>query len=328
MTVRQAVLLVGGRATRMWPITAEIPKALLPVAGRPFINLQLDALRAVGVQQVFLTVGHAFLDEWETFASDAPEGLAIELIVEDEPLDTAGGVRSALDRLDDRFLVLNGDVVLDGDLSLLVGPQPDGVVGTLALVEVDDTSPYGVVVVDADARVERFLEKETAVGVADRTVNAGAYLLSAEALAGYQPGPLSFERTVFPDLAARRELSAVTIDARWLDIGTPTLYLDAHAAVLGAKDSWQWVAPDAVVEDGATVDQAVILPGARIEADAVVRRAVVGWDARIGRATVVDGESMIGARAVIGAGCEVSRGARVGADVLIGDGALIFNPPQ
>jgi mannose-1-phosphate guanylyltransferase len=326
VTVRQAVLLVGGRATRMWPITAEIPKGLLPLAGKPFIEYQIARLADLGVEEVFLTVGTHLLDEWEAFASEPVDGVQLRLIVEDEPLDTAGGVRSALDRLDERFFVLNGDVILEADLSPLMADT--GAEATLALVEVEDTSAYGVVVVGENGRVERFLEKMPTVDAPARTVNAGVYVMSRAALAAYPPGPLSFERDVFPDLAGRGVLGAVTLDARWLDIGTPTLYLDAHAEMLGGGGTWVWIDPSATVSSGAVVEDAVVLGGARIGSGAVVSRGVIGWDAVVDEGATVTGDSMIGPRAVVGAGCELTGGARLAPDAVLGAAAIRFRPPE
>ncbi|HUG74434.1 MAG TPA: NDP-sugar synthase [Acidimicrobiia bacterium] len=326
MTVRQAVLLVGGRATRMWPITAEIPKGLLPLVGLPFIEYQIDRLAEIGVDEVFLTVGTHLLDEWEAFVSQPVSGVVLRLIVEDQPLDTAGGVRSALDGLDERFFVLNGDVILDADLRPLLADT--GTEATLALVEVDDTSPYGVVVVGEDGRVERFLEKMPTADAPARTVNAGVYVMSRAALEAYPLGPLSFERTVFPDLAERGALAAVTLDARWLDIGTPTLYLDAHGETLGGAGAWSWIDPSATVSPEAVVEDAVVLGGARVGPGAVVRRGVIGWDAVVGEGATVTGDSMIGPRAVVGARCELTGGARLAPDAVLGEAAIRFQPPE
>ena len=327
MTVRQAVLLVGGRATRMWPITAEVPKGLLPLAGLPFIEYQITRLAELGVDEVLLTVGTHLLDEWEAFASRPVGGVDLRLIVEDLPLDTAGGVRSVLDELDDRFFVLNGDVILEADLRPLVTDV--NAEATLALVEVDDTSAYGVVVVGGDGRVERFLEKMPTADAPARTVNAGVYVLSRGALEDYPPGPLSFERTVFPDLAGRSALAAVTLDGRWLDIGTPTLYLDAHGGMLGGDGgAWSWIDPSATVAPEAMIEDAVVLGGARIGPGAVVRRGVIGWDAVVGDEATITGDSMIGARAVVGARCELAGGVRLAPDAVLGEAAIRFQPPE
>src|SRR3990172_8897759 len=228
VSIRQAVLLVGGRGTRMWPLTSDVPKGLLPLAGVPFVEYQLRQLAAAGISEVFLAVGRELLGAWERYAATSPGGLAVRLVVEEEPLDTAGPVRAVLDLLDDRFLVLNGDVVVEADLAALLGDHGEA---TLGLVEVADTSAYGVVVTRSDGVVDRFIEKPPTAEAPARTVNAGMYALDRAVLAGYPEGRLSFERVVFPELAAAGALRAVVLTGRWIDIGTPSLYLAAHDVV-------------------------------------------------------------------------------------------------
>ena len=196
--IRQAVLLVGGRGTRMWPLTADRPKGLLPVAGVPFIELQFRLLAEVGVEEVILAVGLEHEAAWKEYAAGVIEP-RVTVSVEESPLDTAGPVCAVCPQLDDRFLVLNGDVVLEGELGRFVAEASD-LPAVLALVEVEDTSAYGVVVTGADGRVERFVEKPSPETAPARTINAGMYLMSRHVLERYQQGPLSFERTVFPAL--------------------------------------------------------------------------------------------------------------------------------
>lgn len=346
MTVRQALLLVGGRGTRMSPLTADVPKGLIPVAGVPFLELQLRQLGAIGIEEFLLAVGTHQLEAWEEFAARR-EG--VHLVVEQEPLDTAGPVRQALDLLDERFMVLNGDVIIEADLAGYLAAVPAAAEATLALVEVDDTSAYGVVVLDADGMVEAFVEKPKPEDAPARTVNAGMYVMTRRAIEQYPAGRLSFERVVFPDLASRRALGGVVIDGRWMDIGTPELYLDTTGAVLrGATTlhtppgphltegdvrgtlggSWSWVGPGATVAEGAVVEDAVVLPGASIGPDAVIRGAVIGWDAVIGEGAVVTGASMVGTGATIGAGTELDHGVRIAPGAVLRPGDVTFSPPK
>jgi len=346
VTIHQAVLLVGGRGTRMWPLTAKIPKGLLPVAGVLFLDLQIRQLAAAGIDEVFLAVGRSQLDEWERFAADR-EG--VRLVVEDEPLDTAGPVRAALDGLDDRFLVLNGDVVLEADLTAYLTAVRPEVKATLGLVEVEDPSAYGVVVLDDSGMVVRFVEKPPADEAPAQTVNAGMYVMTRSALADYGEGPLSFERVVFPGLAAEGSLQGVVIEGWWLDIGTPDLFLDCTGAVLSGATAlhrpasrhliegecigettggWSWIAAGARVESGAVVEESVVLPGATIGSKAIVRRAIVGWDATVGDHSLVTGATIIGAGAWIGPNTELNHGMRIAPGARLESGAVTFSPPE
>jgi mannose-1-phosphate guanylyltransferase len=331
----------------MWPLTAATPKGLLPLAGVPFVEYQLRQLSAVGVEEVFLGIGRGMVDSWERFAATSPGGLTVRLAIEEHPLDTAGPVRAVLDHLDERFLVLNGDVVIEADLQPLVASSADA---TLGLVEVADTSAYGVVVIGADGVVEKFIEKPPTATAPARTVNAGMYALTRKAIAGYPEGPLSFERVVFPDLAAASRLRGVVLEGQWIDIGTPGLYLAAHRAVFAGgsalhrpaaahesagavvagrqEGSWSWIAPRVQVASGAIVAEAVVMSGAVIAEGAVVRGAVIGADAVIGRGAIVTGAAVVGGGARIGAGCELDHGVRIAPGATLEAGSVTFQPPQ
>jgi mannose-1-phosphate guanylyltransferase len=351
MRPRQAVLLVGGRGTRMWPLTETMPKALLPVGGLPFVEFQLRQLDAAGVEQVFLAVGRDHEPAWERYVSEREGAPEVCLSFEDEPLDTAGPVVAVLDRIDDPFFVLNGDIILDTDLAAFASQASPDAIGTLALIELDDPSAYGVVVTGDDGRVGRFVEKPPAGAEPANTVNAGMYLLRRDALAGHEPGPLSFERTVFPSLAEHGLLGAGIVVGTWLDIGTPELYLSCNEAVFGGmtrvyrprsrhvavegasvsgrtEGAWSWIGAGALVADGAVVAESVVLPGARIAAGARVHRAVVGWNAEIGEEAVVCGATLVGAGASVGAGCELDHVMRVAPGAVLPAGSVTFSPPR
>lgn len=345
MTVRQAVLLVGGRGTRVWPLTAHVPKALLPVAGIPFIEYQIRLVAAAGVEEVVLAVGQDHLAAWKAYVEAWDGTPSLSLAIEEEPLDTAGGLVAAIDRLEERFLVLNGDVVLEADLAAFVAGAPPAAAGTIALVEVEDPSAYGVVVTDDDHMVEAFVEKPPLGTEPAKTVNAGIYVLERRALEEYPRGRLSFERVVFPTLAARGDLGGVLVEGRWLDIGTQALLLDTNGFVLSGKStlyrpetphagsggnregSWSWVADGATVHDDAVIEEGMVMEGAVVHGGAVVRRAVVGPGAVIGAGSLVTGDAFVGPGARIGAGCEIDGGMRVAPDAVLPPGSVTFRPP-
>jgi mannose-1-phosphate guanylyltransferase len=318
-------------------LTHTTPKGLLPVAGVPFIELQFRLLAEVGVEEVILAIGTTHEAAWRDYAVTVTSP-HVDVSVEQTPLDTAGPVRAVLDRLDERFLVLNGDVVLEGELTEFVAQAPDAP-AVLALVRVEDTHAYGVVVTRADGMVDRFVEKPPRGTAPADTVNAGMYLLRRQVIERYPPGRLSFERVVFPNLVDSGELGAVTIHGEWLDIGTPELLLATHDAVAAGRSRlvafpdpvsgpWRSVQPGAVVERGAVVEESVVLEGATIRAGAMVRRAVIGRGAVIEPGAIVTGGSVIGENAVIGTGCEIDRGARIAPDSKLAPGSVTFSPPE
>ena len=349
--IRQAVLLAGGRGTRMWPLTEDTPKALLPLAGVRFIEYQIRLVAAAGVEQVFLAVGREHAAAWRAFVDEWDVTPELHLSFEETPLDTAGPVRALLRRLDERFLVLNGDVIFDAPIDDFIAHAREDAAGVLALVRVEDPSAYGVVVTDAAGMVERFVEKPAPGTEPADTVNAGVYLLSRDALAEYPAGRLSFERQVFPDLVSAGRLAGVAVEGAWLDIGTPTLYLETHRAVMMGETrlppaagphvagegttlagnqagTWSWIGSGVTVDEGATVEESVVLDGAVLGEGAAVKRSIVGWNAEVMPGARLSGDSIVGGAAVVGPGCEVDCGLRVAPGTKLGPRAVTFRPPR
>lgn len=347
--IRQAVLLLGGRGTRLWPLTATVPKGLLPLAGLPFVEYQLRLVHEGGIEEVLLAVGKEHQEAWATFIEQRAGPPELQLAVEEQPLDTAGQVVSLAPRMEERFLVLNGDVLFDASLPDLLQRMPEGD-GVLVLARVEDPSAFGVVVLDAGDAVERFVEKPPPGTAPADTVSAGMYLFRRQALAGFGPGPVSFERQVFPALAQEGRLKGLVTEGLWVDIGTPGLYIAAHGLVLGGhcrlhrpdaphqsaegavvagqrEGAWSWVGPHAVVDEGAVVAEAVLLDGAHIHSGARVEGAVVGWDSRVLPGAGVAEGAVVGRGCEIGPECELARGVRVGPGASLGVRDISFSPP-
>ncbi|MBT8249117.1 MAG: NDP-sugar synthase [Acidimicrobiia bacterium] len=331
----------------MWPLTDTVPKGLLPVAGVPFIELQFRLLAEVGVEEVILAIGTSHESAWRTYAEGTTSPV-VHLAVEQSKLDTAGPLVAVRDQLDDRFLVLNGDVVLEGSLGQFVEDAPD-LPAVLSLVGVEDTSAYGVVVTNDLGKVERFIEKPPPGTAPTNAVNAGMYLMSRSVFDAYDEGALSFEQTVFPSLVEQGLLGGVKIDGVWLDIGTPPLYLQTHrdvaagnsrlvnmepahhgigANVAGDLDgNWNFIGPGAVVEEGARVRESIVLAGATIRSGSVVEDSIVGWNAVVENARISD-TTVIGAGAVVGEGCELTAAVRIGPGSSLSARSVTFEPPS
>ncbi|HEY5578795.1 MAG TPA: NDP-sugar synthase [Acidimicrobiia bacterium] len=342
--IRQAVLLLGGRGTRLWPLTEARPKGLLPVSGLPFFEYQVRMLAELGVHEVFLAVSKAWQDTWDEYLGSRPELSHVETIPEETPLDTAGPVRSMLDRLDGPFLTLNGDVLFDADLRSLL--EPGATRSTIVLTRVEDPSSFGVVVLDDSGLVQRFVEKPPRQRAPADTISAVIYLLDPEALSQFAEGPLSFERKVFPALAAQGLLAGVVVEGAWMDIGTPELYIEAHEHVSaglsrvyapesphgpgeagGAIEGFAWIGKGALVEPGASVGRSVLLSGSVVRSGAVVRGSVLAWGAEVLEGAEVTGGTVIGESAVVGAGCELS-GVRIAPGVVLPERAVTMKPPR
>ena len=285
-----ALILAGGLGTRLRPLTDETPKSLLPIANRPFLEHQIDHLRSHGVDRVVLSLGY-LPDAIEAYFGDR-----CEYVVEPEPLGTGGAIRFAGGGFDSTFLVCNGDILTDLDLTALVAFHRErDARATIALTPVDDPSRYGLVLTTGGGAVTAFVEKPAPGTVAPPAqINAGTYVLEPDVLDLIEAGrQVSIEHDVFPRLVGDG-LHALGSDARWRDIGTPESYLEANlermpAAGLvdptaridaGAVVERSVVGPGVTVDARARVRESVLLAGARVEADTVVERTVVGADGR------------------------------------------------
>jgi mannose-1-phosphate guanylyltransferase len=341
----QAVILAGGEGTRLRPLTYTTPKPVMPLAGRPFLTFMLDWLRRHGVDEAILSCG--FLsDGVHRVLGDIYDGMRLRYVIEEEPLGTAGPVRLAHDEglLEERVLILNGDVLTDIDLTAeLAQHERTGARATLALVPVEDTSSYGVVPTDAEGRVEAFLEKGEG-GAPTNLINAGAYVLDRELIEEIPPGrAVSFEREVFPRVVGEG-LYGYEADGYWIDIGTPERYLEATFDLLagtveselpprdetgsliyeGSLTAGAHIGPQTVigrhcsVGSDATVERSVLHDGVVVGPDCVVRESVLGTGARVDRGARIDRGAMVGAGAVIAAGAVVEEGARIAPDERVG----------
>jgi mannose-1-phosphate guanylyltransferase len=333
----QALVLAGGKGTRLRPLTLSVPKPVMPLAGRPFLTFMLDWLERHGVNNAILSCG--FLsDAVERVLGDRHRGVALHYVVEDEPLGTAGPVRLAADTglVDDRLLVLNGDTLTDIDLTAEIAQhEATAATATLALAAVKDTASYGVVPTSEDLQVEAFLEKSAAPPT--NRINAGAYVLEREVVDRIPAGrAVSFELEIFPALVGRG-LYGYMAEGYWIDIGTPERYLEATYDLLAARvksslpprdetgsliaagciTSGARVGPMSVlgrhcsVGDGSTVERSVLHDDVRMGVRCSVTGAVLAQGVRLEDDVVVEEGAIVGAGARVAAGCRVERGARV-----------------
>lgn len=348
-----AVILVGGKGTRLRPLTNSIPKPMLPVVGYPFLQHLLGRIREAGMTHVVL--GTSFKAEVfeEHFGDGSEMGLEIEYVVEDSPLGTGGGIRNVLPKLrHDRAMIFNGDILGGTDLNAVLRTHVDNDADvSLHLLRVADPRAFGCVPTAEDGRVEAFLEK--AEDPPTDQINAGCYVFQRDVVESIPEGRVvSVERDVFPDLLVKgRRLYGHVDQAYWRDLGTPDDF------VRGSSDLVRGIAPspllagrngEALVDEsaavaggalllggtvigrgaeigaGARVDTSVVFDGVEIEAGATVERCVVAAGARIGaRAHLRD--TVVGEGAVVGARCELQGGARVWPGVVLPDGGLRYS---
>jgi mannose-1-phosphate guanylyltransferase len=353
----QAVILVGGEGTRLRPLTSTLPKPLVPLVDRPFIVYMLEWLRGHGVDDVIMSCGFLADSVREALGDGSQLELSLRFVEEPDPRGTAGAVKHAAPMLEERFLVLNGDVLTDIDLTGQIAQhERTGARATLALVPVADPSAYGLVLLDGQRAVTEFIEKPSAEDAPGNLISAGAYVLEREILDLVPEGrKVSIEREVWP-LLVGDGLYGYPSTGYWLDIGTPGRYLQGTFDIIEGNvetplrealgDDWLAVdarasvqgrvVPPAVLERGVSVCESarvgslvVLGEGVSIGAGSRVERAVVLAGASIGegcelRDCIVAARCSVGARSRITAGAVLGEGVSVGADNVISRGARIF----
>jgi mannose-1-phosphate guanylyltransferase len=332
------VILVGGEGTRLRPLTSTVPKPVVPLVDRPFISYMLEWLREHGIDDVIMSCGFLATSVRNVLGDGSGVGVRLRFIEEPDPRGTAGAVKLAAPMLDERFLMLNGDVLTDIDLTAQIAQhEQTGARATLALVPVSDPTAYGVVVLREDRSVSDFVEKPGSDNVGSNLISAGAYVLEREILDLVAPDRnVSIEREVWP-LLVGEGLYGFPSEGYWLDIGTPQRYLqgtfdiiegNVHTAVRERLGS-DWLAlHESAQVLGRVVPPAVIERGVHVAEGALVGSlAVLGADVSIGAGTTVE-RSVILNGTVIGEGCRlrdciVAAGCRVGARTTITGGAVL-----
>ncbi|MET7742237.1 NDP-sugar synthase [Streptomyces sp. NPDC005385] len=358
----EAILLVGGRGTRLRPLTVHTPKPMVPAAGVPFLTHQLARARAAGVEHIVLATSY-LAEVFEPYFGDGSSlGLHLEYVTEEEPLGTGGAIRNVASRLrsgpDEPVLIFNGDILTGLDIPALVSThETTGADVSLHLTRVQDPRAFGLVPTDSTGRVTAFLEKpQTPEEIVTDQINAGAYVFRRSVIDTIPEGrPVSVERETFPELLATgAHLQGMVDSTYWLDLGTPQAFVRGSAdLVLGRAPSpavpgrcgdrlilpTATVAPDAKltggtvvcegarVGEGARISGSTILAGAVVEPGAVVTDSLVGLGARIGERTILTG-AVIGDGATVGADNELRDGVRIWCDAHIPAGALRFSSDQ
>ncbi len=344
--VLEAVMLVGGKGTRLRPLTISVPKPMLPVAGVPVTEHQIARAREAGVTRIVLGTSYRAEVFSDYFGSGEAVGVELKYVVEKVPLGTGGAIRNVASALesgpDDPVIVFNGDVLAGLDIAGLVQAWRDAQADVaLYLTKVEDPRPFGLVPTDEQGNVTAFLEKpQTPEEIVTDQINAGCYVFR-RALIDEIPAdrPVSVERETFPQLLeSGAKVIGFVDDGYWLDLGTPLAF------VQGSKDLVRGIAPSPAVPG--PVGEALLLPGAEVAVDAkVLGGTVIGRNARVAAGATVSGavvfddaligedaivtDSIVGRGAVIGprtvlTGVVVGDGAEIGSDNELLDGVRVF----
>ncbi len=332
----RAVVLVGGEGTRLRPLTFTTPKQMLPVAEVTMIERVLAHLASHGIDDAVLSLGYRPDAFRVAFPDGTCAGVKLSYAVEPEPLDTAGGIAFAARAagIDERFLVVNGDVLADVDLSALIEfHRSRGGQATIALTPMKDPSAFGVVPTDDRGQVTAFLEKPAPGQAPTNHINAGFYVLEPSVLDRVGEGArVNIEREVFPPLVEEEAVYGLAFDGYWIDTGTPDRYLQANLDYVtgtrgglpapGAKerDPGVWTLGAGVI-DGEIVGPSLLGDATFVGRNAVVQGSVIGGGARVESGAVVRG-SLLLPGAVVSPGARVE-GSIVGEGAVVGEDALV-----
>ncbi len=340
----QAVILVGGEGTRLRPLTSTVPKPVVPLVDRPFIAFMLEWLRAHGVDDVIMSCGFLATSVRNVLGDGSAYGIKLRFVEEPDPRGTAGALKYAERLLDERFLMLNGDVLTDIDLTGQIAQhERTHARATLALAPVADPSAYGLVRLNEDRSVKDFVEKPSPDRIDTNLISAGAYVLEREILDLVPVDRnVSIEREVWP-LLIDAGLYGFPADAYWLDIGTPERYLQGTFDIIEGNvdtpvrerlgDGWLAIAEGAQIH-GRAVPPAVIERGVHVAPGAHVGSLVVlGENVRVGPGATVErsvilGGTEIGAGCVlrdciVAAGCRVGQNSRIEGGAVLGEGVTV-----
>src|SRR6476661_4398029 len=289
----KAIMLAGGKGTRLRPLTIHTPKPIVPIFERPFLHYQLDLLKQVPeIDEVVLSLNYQPRRIEEIFGDGSAAGLNIRYVVEPAPLGTAGAVRYAGESLHESVVVFNGDVLTTVDLGAVLKLHRERKAkATIVLTPVENPSAYGLVETDAHGNIQRFLEKPKAEDITTNRINAGIYVLEPDTFDRIPSDVAwSVERSYFPSLIERGEtFVGYVYEGYWIDIGTPEKYTQVHRDIMDGRYAAgpfretgadrRWISREARIEEGATVegpcfvDEGVVVKaGARIAPYSVIGR--------------------------------------------------------
>jgi mannose-1-phosphate guanylyltransferase/phosphomannomutase len=344
----KAVIMAGGEGTRLRPLTSNAPKPLLPLVNRPMMEHIIDLLKRHGVDEIVVTVAFMANSIRNYFGDGSELGVTLTYATEESPLGTAGSVRNAMDQLTERFLVISGDVLTDIDLGAIVDFHDENkALATIGLAHVENPLEFGIVITQADGRIERFLEKPTWGQVFSDTINTGIFVLEPEIFDYIEADrPVDFSSEVFPKLLTdERPLFGAVAEGYWEDVGTLDAYLHAHKDILDGKvtvdiggfelSDGVWLGegadihPDAHItgpvvigdncriESGADIGPYAILgANVRVRGGAALERVVVQDNSYLGEAIRLRGT-------LVGRSCDLRKGVRTEEGVVLGDECFI-----
>ncbi|HET6849601.1 MAG TPA: sugar phosphate nucleotidyltransferase [Gaiellales bacterium] len=316
--------MAGGEGTRLRPLTSNQPKPMVPIVGKPCMEHIIDLLRRHGMTDIVVTVAYLPQVIRGYFGDGESMGVSLHYSVEETPLGTAGSVKNAEELLDETFIVISGDALCDFDLTAIVDAhRRSGAVATLGLKSVDNPLEFGVVIIDEDGRIERFLEKPSWGQVFSDTINTGVYVLEPEVLRMVPAGePYDFSKQLFPDCLSRgKPLHGHVVEGYWQDIGNLDQYRQANFDALEGRIELEL--PGIRLRENVFLGDGVQLPDlSQIEGPAYVGNySKIDVGARIGSYSVLGNNAVVKDGATISR-CVIDSGSYIGQSARI-EGAIL-----
>ncbi|MGD9750819.1 MAG: sugar phosphate nucleotidyltransferase [Acidimicrobiia bacterium] len=344
----KAVIMAGGEGSRLRPLTSNLPKPMMPLVNRPMMEHVVHLLARHGFDEIVVTVAYLASSIRNYFGDGSEFGVRMVYATEESPLGTAGSVRNAMAELQERFLVISGDVLTDIDLSAIWATHVQkGALATIGLTPVENPLEFGIVIAREDGTIERFLEKPSWGQVFSDTINTGIFVLEPEIFDFIEAGrPVDFSSEVFPKLLEEeRPLYGAVARGYWEDVGTLGAYVTAHKDILDGKVAVDipgfrladgvWLGegseidPTAVIEGPALIGQncrigpgvrvgeyAVLGANVRVRQNADLERVVIHDNAYIGESTRLRGT-------VVGRACDLRKGVRCEDGSVLGDECFV-----
>ncbi len=339
----QALILAGGKGTRLRPLTVYTPKPIVPVLNRPFLLYQIEILARAGITEIVLSLSYQ-PDKIEDLLGDGSDyGVKLRYITEPSPMGTGGAYKFAADAIRETTVVFNGDILTDVDISSIIAFHKEiKSEATIALVPVEDPSAYGLVETNAQHQVLRFLEKPKPEDIATlniNTINAGIYVLEPSILDLIPKDEnCSFEYNVFPSILEKQKrfYAYVLRENYWRDLGNPKSYLEAHhdffsgsikgfeidrsaasdIATAAFVDKTSVIGAGCVIKPNARIVNSSIGPGVHVEEKAVIENSVIWSHSRISSSAEIR-------NAVIGRSCHIGRNVMVNDGAVLGDKTML-----
>ena len=331
-----ALILAGGKGTRLRPLTVYTPKPVVPVMNRPFLLFQIDILKKAGISDITLSLSYQ-PDKIEQVLGDGSDyGVRLKFLTEPNPLGTGGAYRFASEKLNDTTVVFNGDILTDVDISKIIEfHREHRAEATIALTPVDNPANFGLVEADKEHRVKRFLEKPDPADITKKklnNINAGIYVLEPTIRDSITKNEnRSFEYHVFPDLLAKKRnfVAYLMKNYYWRDLGTPENYLAAHMDFLAGRiDGFARNAGSrSEIATHATIESSLVADDCNIKPNAEIRNSVIGKGVHVDEKAVIE-NSVVWAHSRISSfaevkGSVVARSCHIGRNTVIREGTVL-----